>query len=129
MSSPDAEGRFMEAVHAYRAADEKARKDPLRGVDKKAFRLVLVDLEAVIPGLSGAMLGRAYGLTASCYYWLRTAELFEESKTKSLFDLEAARKSPTRKAGIAAARKALGILAKVPGEDVAWLEDLVKRLE
>jgi hypothetical protein len=129
MSAKDAEDRFIEAVHAFKDADEKARKDMKRGVNKKVFQLVLIDLDAAIPGLEGRMLGHAYGFKASCYDWIRTAEVMEAAKGSRLFDVYASRKSPTRAAGLSAAKKARSILAKIPNEDLGWIEDLIEQLK
>ena len=129
MTQKDAEDRFIQACHAFKDLDEKARENIFKGgMDKKAFELVLIDFDAAIPGLTGRMLGHAHGFMASCYYWICLIELREEAKASPLYDFDAARKNPTRAAGLAAAKRARDILTKIPGEDLGWIEDLIKKL-
>jgi hypothetical protein len=121
MSEPDAHDRFMQAARAHEVADGKGRTGA--APDKRAFQLILIDLEAAIPGLDGFDLGRAYGLVASCHHWLYLAALRE----MPFFDVHAP-PNPNRKAGLAAAEKARKLLAKAPKHDRKWIDSLLERL-
>lgn len=122
MGDRDAEERFFEAVNNFRTADEKARSD--FKIDEQAFQMVIIDLDAAIPGLTGVTLGRALVLRAGCLYWLHLAKL---SRAR-FFDVTAPR-DPLLTEGLAYALKGRKILEEAgSARDLAWADDLVEKL-
>lgn len=125
MGNGDAEERFREAAKSFMAADEKARSGHLGDIDEQAFQMVLLDLDAAIPGLAGVMLGRALVLKAACFYWLHLAKI---SKV-SVFDVIGAPPDPLLKEGLSYAIKGRNILKELGSSaDIPWANDIASKL-
>lgn len=124
MSNRDAEDRFRYAVKAFKKADDQARTGYTH-IDVQAFKMVIIDLDAAIPGLDGEKLGAALVFKAHCLYWLFRADMH----TSRFFDVDKAANSPLRKDGLALALKGRQILQDLGStQSVAWADDLIKFL-
>jgi hypothetical protein len=124
MGNFDAEQKFFEATKTFKIAEEKARKF---NIDANKFRMVVIDLDAAIPGLDGIMLGRALLLKAYCLYWLYLDKI---SKNKSILDAVMAPTDPLIKEGLSYAMKGLEILEKHGSTvDFPWANGLINELK
>lgn len=130
MGNRDAEQKFLEAVNTYRTAEQKARGG-LNKIAPKAFQMVIIDLDAAIPGLTGVMLGLALLFKAGCLHWLHLDELFhldERSIDLRLLDVDAP-PDPHLKEGLSCALRGREILKKLGSTvHLPWANDLVKKL-
>ncbi|HEV8483778.1 MAG TPA: hypothetical protein VGV87_09535 [Blastocatellia bacterium] len=126
MGNVDAEDKFFEAVEAFKIADEKARSGGLSNINGRAFRSVIIDLDAAIPGLSDESLGRALLLKGTCFYWVHLGEL---TKKKSIFFDVDAPPHPLLVEGLACAVEGREIL-KQRGcvQELPWANDIVSKL-
>lgn len=123
MGNKDAEQRFSEAVKSFWIADDKARGD-LGNIDTKAFQMVIIDIDAAIPGLSGVMLGRALVLKAACFHWL----YLEKLSKVLLFDVDEP-PDPLLEEGLSYALRGRKILEELGcTEDIPRANDVVEKL-
>lgn len=118
----DAHDRFLQAVRAFQRAEEPARKD-WASVDEKAFRRVIIDLDAAIPKLDPLSEGRATVLKASALYWIHMGQI----SARRMFDVNA--KYPERTEAHQLAVKGLAILENsgATAQDLSWANDLVNK--
>jgi hypothetical protein len=118
----DAEERFMEAVQAFKKAEDAARAE-LGNIDEKAFRRAIIDLDAAIPGLEGLQLGRAMVLKGQALWWIS----FAKQSGKILFDVEA--ENPERAEAHQLAVEGLALLEQndAAEHDMSWANDLVEK--
>ena len=70
----DAEERFFDALRAFQKADDAARSVEA-GVSEDAFKRVIIDIDAAIPGLEELFLARAKLLKAHALWWLYWLQL------------------------------------------------------
>lgn len=123
MGNKDAEQRFFEAVKSFRIADDKARGD-LGNIDTKAFQMVIIDLDAAIPGLSGVILGRALVLKAACFYWLHLEKL-SKVLVFDVYELP----DPLLEEGLSYALRGRKILEELGSTvDLPWANGVVENL-
>lgn len=128
MGNIDAEQKFFEAVNTYKTADEKARNGGLNKIDAKTFQMVIIDLDAATPGLTGVMLGLALLFKAGCLYWLHLDKLFKDRSSDRLFDGDAP-PDPLLKEGLSCALRGREILKKLGSTvHLSWANDLVNKL-
>ncbi len=111
--------KFEEGALTFSRLDAQIRIDP-GDVSTSDLRCVVADMEACIPGLSGAELGRAYLIKASCLYYD-----FVFGSRRKFFD---PRLKPPAEA-LVCARKGLDLLAGHSPEDLSWAESVVKLIE
>jgi hypothetical protein len=123
MGNLDAEEKFVEAVEAFTIVDDKARASGWRNIDVRAFRSVMIDLDAAIPGLTDENLGRAKLLRAMCCYWLYLNNL------PRVFDVDAP-PDPLLQEGLSYALEGRKILEECGGSegDLHWANDIVSKL-
>lgn len=124
MGDADAEDKFFEAVEEYKTAEKKARE---RENNPERFRLIIIDLDAAIPGLDGVTLGRALLLKASCFYWLY---LLKTRSHKDIFEAANAPEPDTMlKEGLPYALKGRELLQKLGSTvDLPWANDIVRKM-
>lgn len=127
MGNLDAEEKFFEAVQAFRQADESARSGGLKNIDAHAFKNVMIDLDAAIPGLTDHNLARAKLLKACCCHWLYLNNL---SKNESILFVVDAPPDPYLKQGLSYALEGRKILEDSGGSasDLQWANDTVGKL-
>lgn len=126
MGTIDAKQKFSEAVNTYKVADEKAKSGGLNKIDARTFKMVIIDLDAAIPGLTGIMLGRALLLKACCLYWLHLDKL---TKHQSILSVVEAPPDPLLKEGLSCAMRGRKILEEHGSKvDLPWANDTVNKL-
>ena len=127
MGNLDAEEKFFEAVEAFKPVDEKARAGSLKDIDARAFRSVMIDLDAAIPGLTDENLGRAKLLKAVCCHWLYLVNL---SKKKSILFVRDAGPDPLLQEGLSYALEGRKVLEECGGSahDLQWANATVRKL-
>ena len=126
MGNIDAEQKFFEAVKTYRVSDEKAKSSGLNEIDVRIFQMVIIDLDAAIPGLMGVMLGRALLLKASCFHWLHLDKLI---KHQSILSVVHAPPDPLLKEGLSYAIRGRKILEELGAKaELPWANDIVDKL-
>ena len=128
MGNLDAEEKFFEAVEAFKPVDEKARAGSLKDIDARAFRSVMIDLDAAIPGLIDENLGRAKLLKAACCHWLYLNNL--ALKAKSIVFVRDAAPDPLRHEGLSYALEGRKVLEECGGSanDLKWANDTIRKL-
>jgi len=124
MGNMDAKEKYFEAFNVFRVTEEKARA---RTIDANKFQMVIIDLEAAIPGLDGIMLGRALLLKACCLHWLHLDKI---RKYKTIFDACTTPPDPLLKEGFSCALRGREILEKLRSTvDLPWANDIVNKLK
>ena len=126
MGNLDAEEKFFEALRAFKPVDERARAS-LKDIDVQAFRSVMIDLDAAIPGLTDENLGRANLLKAVCCHWLYLGNL---SKKKSILFVVDAPPDPLLQEGLSYALEGRRVLEECGGSanDLQLANDTVRKL-
>lgn len=131
MGNKDAENRFFEAVNSFRSAEQMARAN-MSEIDQRAFKMVLIDLDAALPGLDGVMRGRALLLKAASQHWLYFAQVSAyESVFALMKDTEGkARLESLREEGLSWALQGREVVAELgASSDLDWANDLVSKLK
>lgn len=130
MGSRDAETKFSDAENSYILAEQAARGD-MSQIDQRAFKMVVIDLDAALPGLDGVRRGRALLLKAASLYWLYEGRMSEyDSMFAVLKDAEGrAQLQSQLEEASSWALEGREILAEIgtPSE-LAWADDLVSLL-
>lgn len=128
MANTHAREKFFEAVNTFRSADDQARSGGLDKIDAQAFQMVIIDLDAAIPGLTGAMLGRALVIKGQCIYWLHLDNLVKSGKESGLLDVDTL-PDPRLKEGLSCAMKGRNILEELGNTaELPWANDVVNKL-
>jgi hypothetical protein len=125
LGDAEAEEKFRDAVEEYQAAEQKALE---RENNPERFKLIIIDLDAAIPGLDGVILGRALLIKASCFYWLY---LLKTRSYKSIFEAaNAPDPDPMLKEGLPYALEGRELLQKLGStSDIPWANDIVKKMK
>jgi hypothetical protein len=126
MLGSDAERKFFEAVHMFKKFDDRLRQNP--DVDEKSFRMVIVDLDAVIPGLSGLFKGRALMLKGLCLDNIHTIRMIHDSPL--VYDLNVAKKlEPIAREAHKCIKDGHKILMKenISQEEKDWVDDVLRK--
>src|SRR5262245_12398858 len=121
MAPSYAEQRFLDAVTAFRAADERWRAEGLAGLDAAAFDAVASDLDTISADLSGLTLGRALVFRANALYLVHLRSLLD-SPTASLAEVALGTSDPRMAAAAESARRGIAILRAddATPRDLAW---------
>lgn len=133
MANEYAMEKFFAAVNAFKSADDQARSGGLDKIDAQAFQMVIIDLDAAIPALSGIMLGRALVLKGQCIYWLHLDKLTKSTDELRLAELrllgEDIPPDPLLKEGLSCAIKGRDMLEKHGAtSELPWANDIVHKL-
>ena len=125
--SAEAEEKFEDTVYAYRLVDEENRKKRFHDIDIQRFQEIIIDLDAVVPGLKGIMLGRALVLKACCLHWILIGR---EAKETSKFWQPNPNHESLRSKGLQFALKGRNILIDEEAEDydISWADNIVEKL-
>jgi len=123
----DAEERFFDAARAFQKVDEAARSHE-EDVKEDAFKRVIIDIDAAIPGLEDLFLARAKLLKAHAIWWIYWLRL--KTNTPKFFD-PSMPKDPLLVESHALAIEGRKILKKLkaPKADLKYADDLVAKSE
>jgi len=126
MSNDDAKERFFDALDTFTKLDKSARSSSSK-IDDKSFKKVIIDLDAAIPGLEGANLGRAILLKALSLYWI----YYKGLSKKNIFEIinNPIEKDPILMESHELSLKGKSILVKsnAPDNDIKWADDLIRK--
>ena len=131
MGNSDAEAKFFEALNSFRLAEEAARANWSQ-IDQRAFKMVVIDLDAALPGLDGVTRGRALLLKAASLHWLYVGQVSAyDSVFAMLNDTEGqAQLESVRKEALSWALQGREVVAESgTPSDLAWADDLVSKLQ
>jgi hypothetical protein len=126
--SAEAEEKFLDTVYTYRLADEENRKKRFHDIDIQRFQEIIIDLDAVIPGLKGIVLGRALVLKACCFYWILLGR--EAKENTKFWQGPNPNHESLRSQGLQFALKGRDIFINEEAEDydISWADDTVEKL-
>jgi hypothetical protein len=115
--------KLEEAVASFARLEEKFRASKIREVPRAQIQAVMTDLDAAIPGLSGAERGRALLLKAMCFEYrflhrLSQSPLYDPSSPDSQLPRNA----------MDCAVQGRALLEKHAKEDVPWADSVIAHL-
>jgi hypothetical protein len=131
MGNRDAEAKFLEAVSSFRLAEEAAQADWSQ-IDQRAFKMVVIDLDAALPGLDGVTRGRALLLKAASLHWLYVGRVSAYDSVFAMLDdtKGQAQLESLREEALSWALQGREVVAESgTPSDLAWADDLVSKLQ
>ena len=127
MGNADAENKFYEVLMAIKKLYTENDKVPIISTDEKVFQMILVDIEAALPGLTDVKLGRALLIKADCLYWLLLKKWYNNSPRLVAVDSDP---DPLIKGALTCALKGRKILKESGStEDLPRADDFIKKLK
>lgn len=131
MGNTDAEAKFFDAVNSFRFAEQAARAN-MSQIYQRAFNMVVIDLDAALPGLDGVTRGWALLLKAASLHWLYVGQFSAyDSVFAMLNDTEGqAQLKSLREEALAWALQGREVVVESgTPSDLAWADDLVSKLQ
>ena len=131
MGNTNAEAKFFDAVNSFRFAEQAARAN-MNQIDQRAFKMVVIDLDAALPGLDDVTRGRALLLKAASLHWLYVSQLSAyDSVFAMLNDIEGqAQLKSLREEALSWALQGRAVVVESgTPSDLAWADDLASKLQ
>ncbi len=119
----DARERFLDAVRSMQETEAKTQKD------EKPFRMVVIDLDAAIPGLSELDKGRAIYLKAKALWWIYILRLSVMDEVKQLTSISQKQPALSECHELAVQGKEILVSNGANKVEIDWVEDLIKKSE